>query len=394
MKISEKWLREWANPTCDVHELSNILTMAGLEVDSISTVGNRVEKVVIAEVIDMQAHPNADKLRVCQVNTGKDTLQIVCGAKNVTIGAKVFAALVGADLGNGFVIKEAKLRGVDSFGMLCSASELGLADTSEGLLILPSDAPIGEELISYLQLNDHMLEISLTPNRADCLSIAGLAREVAALTQQPLHIVSTTPVSPTIDTSLPIKVKAPEACPQYFGRVISGINPSAVTPLWMSEKLRRCGMRCIHPVVDITNYVMMELGQPLHAFDLAKLNGGIQVRFAEPNESLTLLDGKTITPDTKTLLIADESKPLALAGIMGGNDTAVSSETTSIFLESAFFEPASISGRARLYGLQTDSAHRFERGVDPLLAQKAIERATALLLSIVGGQAGPVTAAF
>jgi phenylalanyl-tRNA synthetase beta chain len=390
MKISEKWLREWVNPTCDLQSLLNTLTMAGLEVEGISPAASRVDNVVVAEVLDVQPHPNADKLRVCQVNVGKETLQIVCGAKNVAKGVKVPAALIGAELGDGLIIKASQLRGVDSFGMLCSASELGLAETSEGLLILPADAPVGEELQDYLQLDDHIIEISLTPNRGDCLSVNGLAREVAALTKATLTPVVSNAIKPTIDAILPVKLEHPNVCPLYLGRVIKGINSVATTPLWMKEKLRRSGLRCIHPVVDVTNYVMLELGQPMHAFDLSKINNGIHVRLANSQEQLTLLDGKTVVLDDYTLVIADEQKALAIAGVMGGADSAVTESTTDIFLESAFFVPEAISGRARVYGLHTDSSHRFERGVDPELANKAIERATELLLAIVGGQAGPV----
>ncbi|MFN7096340.1 MAG: phenylalanine--tRNA ligase subunit beta [Gammaproteobacteria bacterium] len=390
MKISEKWLREWVNPACDLTTLVNTLTMAGLEVENSSPAAKRIDKVVVAEVIDLQPHPNADKLRVCQVNAGKEILQIVCGAKNVFKGAKVPAALIGADLGNDFVIKASQLRGVDSFGMLCSASELGLAETSEGLLILPADAPVGESLQSYLQLDDHTLEISLTPNRADCLSIAGLARDVAAITKTAMTPVNSKTIQPVIDTVVSVKLMQPEACPLYAGRVIKNINSAADTPVWMKEKLRRCGIRSIHPVVDVTNYVMLELGQPMHAFDCSKLNGDIQVRMSKAGETLTLLDGKTATLDERTLVIADDNKALAIAGIMGGIDSAVSESTTDIFLESAFFTPTIIAGRARVYGLHTDSSHRFERGVDPALPSKAIERATELLLDIVGGQAGSV----
>ncbi|NNM59765.1 MAG: phenylalanine--tRNA ligase subunit beta [Legionellales bacterium] len=390
MKISEKWLREWVDPDCDLATLSHKLTMAGLEVENTSPVAAQLEKVVVAEVLDVQPHPNADKLRICQVNIGQVVLQIVCGAKNVASGQKVVAALIGADLGNDFVIKPARLRGVESSGMLCSASELGLAEESEGILVLPSDAPIGTEINEYLQLNDHIIEISLTPNRGDCLSIAGLAREMAALTGAKLTPPDIQPVQPSIDETLPISVGEAKRCPFYAGRIIKGINPKAATPLWMAEKLRRSGLRSIHPVVDTLNYVMLELGQPMHGFDLSKLDEEIAVRLARPDETLTLLDGKTVSLDSETLVIADKYKVLALAGIMGGTESAVSEQTESIFLESAFFNPKEISGRARAYSLQTDASYRFERGVDPLLPEKAMERATALLLMIVGGQPGPM----
>lgn len=393
MKISEKWLREWVNPACDSQALMSTLTMAGLEVENSSPAASRIENVVVAEVVDLQPHPNADKLRVCQVNVGKETLQIVCGAKNVTKGAKVPAALVGAELRNDLVIKASQLRGVDSFGMLCSASELGLAETSEGLLILPADAPVGKSLQEYLELDDNVLEISLTPNRADCLSIVGLARDVAALTKTKITPVTLNAIKPVIDTVFPVKLIQSENCPLYVGRLIKGINSAAETPILIKEKLRRCGIRSIHPVVDVTNYVMLELGQPMHAFDFSTLTGGIQVRMAKAQEPLTLLDGKTVALDERTLVIADGVKALAIAGVMGGAETAVSETTTDVFLESAFFMPTAIAGRARVYGLHTDSSHRFERGVDPALAAIAIERATELLLSIVGGQPGPVISA-
>lgn len=392
MKISEKWLREWANPTGDLTTLLETLTMAGLEVESFTPAAGRVDKVVVAEVLDVQPHPNADRLRVCRVNTGTEILQIVCGAKNVAQGLKVPAALIGAELSGDLVIKASQLRGVDSFGMLCAASELGLNDTSDGLLVLPDDAPVGMAIQDYLQLDDHIIEISLTPNRGDCLSIQGLAREVSALMNAPLTPVTIEPVKPSIDSILAINLQEPAACPVYVGRIIKGIQSSAVTPLWMKEKLRRVGLRSIHPVVDVTNFVMLELGQPMHAFDLAKLDGGIQIRLAQDQEPLILLDDKPVKLDASTLVIADDNKVLAIAGVMGGADSAVSEQTTDIFLESAFFTPAIIAGKARAYGLHTDSAHRFERGVDPTLAERAIERATALLLPIVGGTAGPVTA--
>lgn len=390
MKISEKWLREWVNPDCDLATLTHKLTMAGLEVENTTPVASQVEKIVVAEVVDVQPHPNADKLRVCQVNIGQKMLQIVCGAKNVATGQKVVAALVGADLGNDFVIKEARLRGVDSFGMLCSTSELGLTDESEGILVLPDDAPVGTEINDYLQLDDHIIEVSLTPNRGDCLSIAGMARELSAITGKGLTQPVIEAIKPLIDTALPISLHQPKHCPFYVGRVITGINRFAVTPLWMSEKLRRSGLRCIHPVVDILNYVMLELGQPMHAFDLGKLQGEIAVRLAHSDEKITLLDGKNVSLNNETLVIADQNKVLALAGIMGGAESAVSDQTESVFLESAFFTPETISGKARMYGLHTDAAYRFERGVDPKLPEKAMERATALLLMIVGGQPGPV----
>jgi phenylalanyl-tRNA synthetase beta chain len=391
MKITEQWLRSWANPSLTTDELVAQLTMAGLEVEAVSPVANDFTKVVVAEVIDVQPHPNADRLRVCQVNVGKETLQIVCGASNVATGLKVPAALIGAEISADFIIKASKLRGVDSFGMLCSAVELGIAESSDGLLILPADAPVGTDIRNYLQLNDHVIEISITPNRGDCLSIMGIAREVAALTHATYQPQSCTAVPAVIDEQLSIRLSAPEACPRYAGRIIRGINSNATTPLWMAECLRRVGIRSIHPVVDVTNYVMLELGQPMHAFDVKHVQGGIDVRYATAGESLTLLDGKTISIQPHTLVIADDKKALALAGIMGGLESSVTTDTCDIFLESAFFNPLHVTGKARQYGLHTDSSFRFERGVDYQLPAKAIERATALLLQITGGQPGPVT---
>lgn len=390
MKISEKWLRTWVNPTCDTTTLLQTLTMAGLEVEGSEPAGWTEELVVVAEVIAIEPHPDAKKLQVCQVKIGSQTLQIVCGASNVAVGVKVPAALVGAKLPPDLSIKAAQLRGVDSFGMLCSATELGLTDSSEGLLLLPADAPIGMSLKDYLELDDTIIDINLTPNRGDCLSVAGIAREVAALTHTPLTAPAISPVTPTITTTLPVELAQTESCPLYIGRVIKGINAQAITPLWMKEKLRRCGLRSIHPVVDVTNYVMLELGQPMHAFDLQHINSGITVRLAKKDEKLTTLDGVTLNLTDQTLVIADQQQPLALAGIMGGLASAVTQSTTDIFLESAFFVPKMLAGKARSYGLHTDSSHRFERGVNPQLAKIALERATSLLLNLVGGQPGPI----
>jgi len=391
MKFSEAWLREWVNPGLDTQQLADQLTMAGLEVDSVEPVAAGFSGVVIAEVLSVEAHPDADKLRVCQVAAGEDeSLQIVCGAPNVRAGMKAPLATVGGRMPDDMVIRRAKLRGIVSHGMLCSARELGLSDEHQGLMDLPADAPVGSDLRDYLSLNDVTIDIDLTPNRGDCLGIEGVAREVGALSRTDLTPPAFESIAAAIDDQLPIDVQSPEACPRYLGRVIRGINPNAETPLWMQEKLRRGGMRSLGPVIDVTNYVLLELGQPMHAFDLKQLSGGIEVRYARQGEMLTLLDERTIDLDKETLLICDRQKALALAGVMGGIDSGISDATDSLFLEVAFFAPEKIAGRARRYGLTTDSSYRFERGVDPHLQQRAMERATALLLELVGGQPGPV----
>lgn len=393
MKFSEKWLREWVNPPVSTDELAEQLTMAGLEVDAIEPVAGDFSMVVVAEVVSLDKHPDADKLRVCQVNVGaKENLQIVCGAANVAVGMRVPAALVGAKLPGGLKIQKSKLRGVESQGMLCSAAEIGLAESADGLLPLASDAPIGKDIREYLELDDVSIELGLTPNRGDCLGIEGIAREVGVLNRMDVATSKIADVKATVKDTLPVQLSAVEDCPQYYGRVIRGINPIAETPLWLQERLRRCGQRSVSPVVDVTNYVLLELGQPMHAFDLNKLTGGIDVRHANAGEKLLLLDGQTIELQPGSLVIADQKSPLALAGIMGGEESAVHDDTVDIFLESAYFNPVSIAGKARGYGLHTDSSHRFERGVSPELQKRAIERATSLLLDIVGGKPGPVVA--
>lgn len=389
MKISESWLREWANPDITTETLLDQLTMAGLEVEGIEAAGPSLDKVVIGEILSIEQHPDADKLRVCQVSNGCETVAVVCGAQNARQGLKVAFAQVGAVL-PGMKIKKAKLRGVASFGMLCSSSELELSETSNGILELPSNAPVGTTIFEYFQLDDNIIEVDLTPNRGDCLSVAGVAREVAAVNRLVLTEVDCDEVKTTVDDVFPVDLLASEACPHYVGRVIRGIDSSATTPNWMQEKLRRCGLRPISPVVDVTNYVMMEIGQPMHGFDYDKLEGGIKVRMAKAGESFTLLDQSKVECRSDTLVIADQEKPLALAGIMGGLDSSVQDGTKNIFLEAAFFAPILLAGKARSYGMHTDSSHRFERGVDSQLQIKAIHRATALLLDIVGGEAGPV----
>ncbi len=390
MKFSEAWLREWVDPQVGSAELAEQLTMAGLEVDSVAPAAPEFSGLVVGEVLSVEPHPDADKLRVCRVEVGRDApLDIVCGAPNVAVGMRVPTALVGAQLPGGFKIKKAKLRGVPSFGMLCSAAELGLAETSEGLMPLPADAPVGEDIRTYLSLDDRLIDVDLTPDRGDCLSIAGVAREVGVINRLAVQVPAMEPVPAALDDRHQVRLEAGAACPRYACRVVRGIDPMAETPLWMRERLRRGGIRSLGPVVDVTNYVLLELGQPMHGFDLGKLCGPIQVRLARAGERLELLDGQELELSTGSLLIADDSGPLALAGIMGGAASGVTEETRDILLESAFFAPMAITGKARSYGLHTDSSHRFERGVDPRLQVQAMERATALLLEIAGGQAGP-----
>ena len=394
MKFSEAWLREWVNPEITRDELTHQITMAGLEVDDVDPVAGEFTKVLVGEVVECGQHPDADKLQVTKINIGEDELiDIVCGAKNCRLGLKVAVAVVGAVLPGDFKIKKAKLRGQPSFGMLCSESELGMAESAEGIIELPSDAPIGTEVREYLALDDVIIDVDLTANRADCLGIAGLAREVGVLNNIAVTEPTWENVAVTIDDQVAINLQAPTACPRYLGRVIRGINQDATTPLWMVEKLRRCGVRSVDAVVDITQYVLLEFGHPMHAFDLAKLEGDIEVRLAEQDEELTLLDGKEVKLNSDTLVIADQKKALAMAGIFGGLDSGVATGTTDIFLESAFFAPLVIAGRARAYGLHTDASHRYERGVDPVLQAKAMERATQLLVDICGGSVGPITEA-
>ncbi|WP_336195195.1 phenylalanine--tRNA ligase subunit beta [Hafnia paralvei] len=391
MKFSELWLREWVNPAISSEALSEQITMAGLEVDGVEPVAGEFNGVFVGEVVECGQHPNADKLRVTKVNVGGERLlDIVCGAPNCRKGLKVAVATIGAVLPGDFKIKAAKLRGEPSEGMLCSFSELGISEDHDGIIELPADAPIGTDIREYLQLNDHTIEISVTPNRADCLGIIGVARDVAVLNKLTLNEPAMDAVPAAIHDTFPITVESPEACPRYLGRVVKGINVKAATPLWMREKLRRCGIRSIDPVVDVTNYVLLELGQPMHAFDLNRLEGGIVVRMAKEGEKLTLLDGNEATLSSDTLVIADQQKALAMGGIFGGEHSGVNAETQDVLLECAYFNPLSITGRARRQGLHTDASHRYERGVDPALQAKAMERATRLLIDICGGHAGPV----
>nr|WP_298173948.1 phenylalanine--tRNA ligase subunit beta [uncultured Pseudomonas sp.] len=390
MKFSEKWLRSWVNPQVSRDELVARLSMAGLEVDSVTPAAGIFSGVVVGEVLSTEQHPDADKLRVCQVSNGTESFQVVCGAPNVRPGLKIPFAMIGAELPGDFKIKKAKLRGVESSGMLCSASELQISEENDGLMELPSDAPVGQDIRAYLDLDDASIEVDLTPNRGDCLSLAGLAREVGALYDAPVSRPEVAAVAASHDEVRPVEVIATQACPRYLGRVVRNVDLSRPTPLWMVERLRRADVRSIDAAVDITNYVMLELGQPMHAFDLAEINGGIRVRMAEEGEKLVLLDGQEVTLRADTLVIADHQRALAIAGVMGGEHSGVNDKTCDLFLESAFFDTIAIAGKARSYGLHTDASHRFERGVDWQLAREAMERATALLIDIVGGEAGPV----
>jgi phenylalanyl-tRNA synthetase beta chain len=367
MKFSERWLREWVSPSLTTEELSEQLSMAGLEVDGVEAVAGKFSGVVVGEVVDCGPHPDADKLQVTKVNVGdNELLDIVCGAPNCRKGLKVAVAKVGAVLPGNFKIKKAKLRGHPSFGMLCSFSELGIGDDHSGILELPADALIGQDIIDYLKLDDVTIEVDLTPNRADCLGLRGLAREVGVLNQLDVTPPVIQSVTPTIDDTLPIELASPKDCPRYLGRVIKAIDINAATPLWMREKLRRSGIRSIDPVVDVTNYVLLEMGHPMHAFDLSSLSEKIVVRSASASEQLTLLDETRVELQENTLVIADAEKPLAMAGIFGGLDSGVTEKSVDIFLESAFFARDAIIGKARQYGLHTDASHRYERGVDPV----------------------------
>ena len=390
MKISENWLREWVNPQVTTEQLAHQLTMAGLEVDSVQKLEAGFTNVVVGEILECEQHPDADKLRVCKVTDGVEEFQVVCGAPNARSGLKVPFAKVGAHLGEGFKIKKAKLRGVESQGMLCARSELGVDGDSSGIWELAADAPTGEMFDNYWRFDDQIIEVDLTPNRADCLSIRGIAREVSVLNQSAITEPSIEIVATSTDDSRSIALSAGEACPRYIGRVIKDIDMRASTPAWMQEKLEKSDIRSIDPIVDITNYVLIELGQPMHAFDLDHLQGGINVRFAKDGESLTILDGKTLELDSESLLITDETGPVALAGIMGGKKTGVSPKTKNVFFESAYFNPLAITGKARQFGLHTDASHRYERGVDFNLQRKAIERASQLVRDICGGSFGPL----
>ena len=391
MKIAESWLREWVSPELTTEELGHQLTMLGHEVDAIDYEGAGIADVVVAEVVECGKHPDADKLSVCKVTDGGDELiDIVCGAPNVRQGLKTPLAKPGVTLPNGLKLRKAKIRGVVSNGMLCSAVELGLGDESDGIMELPADAEVGRPLVDLLALPDAIIDLDLTPNRGDCFSILGIARDVAALTGAALKNPGVAPVAATIEDTHPVELVEPAGCPRFAGRVIRGIDPAAKSPLWMVERLRRAGLRGISPVVDITNYVMLELGQPLHAYDAALLTGPIRPRLAKTGEKVTLLDDKEMELRDDTLIITDDSGPIGIAGIMGGLSTAVSDTTTDVFFEAAFWPQDFMAGKARNYGMHTDASLRFERGVDPDGQGRAVERATQLLLEIAGGDAGPL----
>jgi phenylalanyl-tRNA synthetase beta chain len=393
VKINYRWLKSWVPTDLDARGVADRFTLAGLEVDDCVPVAPPLDGVVVGEITDIQPHPDADRLRVCKVSGDAQERTIVCGAPNAAKGLKVPFATLGTVLPGGLKIKPAKLRGVASEGMLCSSPELGLGEDKSGLMELPSDAQVGQSLSEYLGLDDHVLDIDLTPNRADCLSVRGLARELSALTGTPVRGPVFEPVAAAIEDSVAVNLQAPSDCPCYLGRVVRGVDVAAQTPLWMVESLRRCGIRSLGPVVDVTNYVLLELGQPMHAFDLATLDGGIEVRRANAGERMVLLDERDVELDPDMLLICDQSKPLAIGGVIGGLESAVSDSTQDIMLESAWFSPATIVGRARRLGLATESAHRFERGVDPTLQRQAMERATELIVAIAGGKPGPVVEA-
>ncbi len=390
MRVSEQWLREWINPDIDTAMLAEQLTTAGLEVDSVLPAAGEFSGVVVGEITEVRPHPHADRLRVCQVNDGREQIQVICGAANVEIGMKAPFARVNAKLPGDLKVSKARIRGVESCGMLCSEQELRMADSAGGVMVLPSEAPTGMAVEDYLALDDRIIKLDLTPNRGDCLGMLGIAREVAAINNMDLREPDVMSVRALVEDRFPVELHTPRYCPIYVGRVVRGINPAAETPVWMRERLRRAGLRAISPVVDITNYVLLESGQPMHAFDLHKLKGSIRVRMARPSEKLVLLGGREVVLDDDVLVIADEAQVLAMAGIMGGEDSAVDAQTRDVFFEAAYFSPLIIAGRARRYDMYTDSSHRFERGVDPKLQVKAIERATGLLLEICGGSPGPV----
>lgn len=397
MQFPESWLRRYCNPPLSTQQLADALTMAGLEVEEIAAVGLPFTGVVVGQIVETQPHPNADRLKVCTVNVGDATfLSIVCGAPNAKAGMRVPCARVGAVLpGQGdappLKIKVGKLRGVESQGMLCSAKELGLVDNVDGLLVLEDDAPLGLDIRTHLNLDDALLTLKLTPNLAHCLSVHGVARELSAITGAPLLRDPVAPVPVTHEATLPVTVEATDLCGRFSGRIVKGINAQAKTPQWMVERLARCGQRSVSALVDISNYVMFEWGQPTHIFDLAHLHGGLTVRWATQGESLELLNGTTVELDESVGVIADDTKVESLAGIMGGNATAVTNDTTDVYVEAAFWWPAAVGGRSRRFNFSTDAGHRFERGVDPQLTLPALEYITRLITDICGGQAGPVT---
>ena len=393
MKYNEKWLSEWVQPDIAADDLLEQLTMAGLEVDGIEPVAGEFRGVVVGHVREVAKHPNADKLSVCQVDDGEALHQVVCGAPNVRAGLVTAFARVGAVLPQNFKIRKAKLRDVESYGMLCSAAELELGEDHDGIMDLDPALSAGTDLRQALDLEDRIIDLDLTPNRGDCLSLRGLAREVGVLNNAPVTEQPIPATEATIDDTFEVQLADPEGCPRYLGRVIRGVDITRPSPLWLKERLRRTGLRSIDPIVDVTNLVMMELGQPMHAFDLAQLAEPIVVRKSQANEKLTLLDGKEVTFDDDTLLITDAGGPVAIAGVMGGERSGVQTDTKDVFLECAFFHPLAVAGTARQYGLATDASHRYERGVDYELQHLAVNRATELLLEIVGGEPGPVAEA-
>jgi phenylalanyl-tRNA synthetase beta chain len=394
MKFPESWLREHVTVAASRDELAARLTAIGLEVENIEAVGAALEGVVVAEILSTAKHPEADRLQVCQVSIGSgEPVQIVCGAPNARPGLKAPLATIGAKLPGGMAIKAAKLRGVDSFGMLCSAKELAIDPDASGLLELPADAPVGAALAQYLGLPDASFELKLTPNRADCFSVRGVAFDVAAALGTNVNALEIPEAKIESTAKFAVELKAGADCPRFCGRVIEGFDPGAKSPLWMTERLKRAGLRPISPLVDITNYVMLELGQPLHAFDADKLVGPIRVRHARAGETLKLLDEREVALDPDFLLVTDADRAVALGGVMGGWDTRVTDATTRVFFEAAHWAPSAIIGRARKLGMHTDAGHRFERGVDPELPRYAIERATALVQQIMGGRAGSITEA-
>ena len=390
MKLSEAWLREWVNPPLSGDALCQVLTMAGLEVEERSLVVPSFSRVCVGQVVHIQKHPKADRLNLCEVNIGTSKhLNIVCGASNVTVGMKAPVAMIDAVLPQ-MTITKTDIRGVVSEGMLCSAKELGMAEDTQGLLVLPEDAPIGRDIRDYLNLDDYIIDISVTPNRGDCLSIQGIAREVSTLCKVPLKSLDVPTIKSSIRNTLPTHIHAKALCPRYVGRIIQHVKADATTPMWLKERLNRSDIRSIHPIVDIVNYVMLELGQPMHAFDLNKIEKAINVRLAKEGERINLLEGSEKVLDKETLVIADDNKPLAIAGVMGGLDSSVTLTTSDIFLESAYFSPEGVAKSRQLYQLNSDAAYRYERGVDPSLANLAIERATQLILDIAGGEVGPI----
>ena len=391
MRVSTTWLSEWVDTGWDTATLAHRLTMAGFEVEAIEPAAPSFHGVVVARIIQREPHPDADKLSVCTVDFGGvESVQVVCGASNARAGLTTALAQVGASLPGGLSIRKARLRGVESFGMLCSTRELGLGEGHEGIVELPDDLVCGQDLREALDLDDTVLELNLTPNRGDALSVAGVARELSAISGAVLNKPEVAPVVAVIPDRFEVRLASPEACPRFAGRVIRGIRPDASSPLWMVERLRRAGLRAISPVVDVTNYVMLELGQPMHAYDLRRLNTRIEVRYARDGERLELLDGKEVALGPDVLVIADAESVVGIAGVMGGEKSGIAEDTSDVFLEVAFFTPAAIAGRARRFGMHTDASQRFERGVDPRLQERAMERATALLIEIAGGRAGPL----